>query len=106
MPKYLVTANYTEAGLQGLMKDGATARLAAINGLAAGVGGSVEAVYYGFGDNDIFIIADVPSNEAAAAIALTASASGAATTKTTVLLEPSQIDAAIAMSPAYSPPGS
>jgi len=105
MPKYLITANYTEAGLKGLMKDGATSRVAAINALAAGVGGSVESVYYGFGDNDVFIIGDMPNNEAAAAIALTAGASGAATTTTTVLLEPSQVDAAIAMSPAYTPPG-
>jgi uncharacterized protein with GYD domain len=105
MPKYLVQANYVGEGLKGLLKDGGTGRRAAIEKLFGSVGGKVEAFYFAFGDTDVFVIADVPDNVTAAALSLTVSAAGAATTKITVLLTPEEIDAATKKSPSYRPPG-
>jgi len=60
----------------------------------------------GFGDHDAYVIAELPDNEAAAAVALTVNASGGATTKTIVLLTPEEVDAAAQRSVAYRAPGS
>jgi hypothetical protein len=48
---------------------------------------------------------DLPGNEAAAAVAMTVAASGAATPRTTVLLTPEEVDAATKLSPTYRAPG-
>ena len=40
MGKYLIRASYTQAGIQGVLKDGGSGRKAAIDALAASVGGS------------------------------------------------------------------
>ncbi len=50
-------------------------------------------------------MAEVPDNASMAAIALTVSASGAVTVKTTVLLTPEEIDEAAKKTPSYRPPG-
>jgi len=47
----------------------------------------------------------MPSNEAAAALALTVTAGGGATVNTVALLSPEEIDAAAATSVSYTPPG-
>ena len=105
MPKYLIQANYVGEGLKGLLKEGGSGRRAAVEKLFGSVGGRVEAFYYAFGDTDVFIIADVPDNATAAALSLTVNASGAATSKVTVLLTPEEIDAAAKKAPTYRPPG-
>ncbi len=105
MPKYLVQANYSSEGVKGVLKEGGSARRAAIEKLFASVGGKVEAFYFAFGDTDAFIIADVPDNVTAAALSLTASAPGTASSKVTVLLTPEDIDAATKKSINYRPPG-
>ena len=51
------------------------------------------------------MIADLPDAASAAAIALTVSATGAATVQTTVLLTPEDVDAATRKSPLYAAPG-
>ena len=42
MSKYLFIASYTVEGAQGLMKEGASGRRAAIESMVSGLGGSVE----------------------------------------------------------------
>ena len=69
------------------------------------LGGTVEAYYFGFGSDDFYLIADLPDHAAAAAGALTASASGALGVRTTVLLTPEDIDAATKLTPTYRAPG-
>ena len=105
MPKFLVQANYVGEGIKGLLKEGGTSRRATIEKLAQSMGGKVEAFYYAFGETDAFIIVDVPDNASMAAAALTASASGAVTVKTTVLMTPEEIDEAVKKAPSYRPPG-
>jgi len=105
MGKYLLQASYTATGAQGLIQEGATGRLAAISDLTASVGGSLDWIYYAFGEDDVVGVVDLPSDEAAVAFALTVGASGAVNIRTTVLLSPEQIDAAVKMSPNYRAPG-
>ncbi len=105
MGKYLIRASYTQAGIQGVLKDGGSGRRAAIDALAASVGGSVESCYWALGDDDVFITVDLPDAIAAAAVAATVGATGAATVRTTVLLTAADVDAAVAKHPSYRAPG-
>ena len=105
MPKYLVQANYVGEGVKGLLKEGGTSQRAAAEKLVKSLGGTLEAFYYAFGETDAYVIADLPDNASMAAIALTVSASGAATVKTTVLMTPEDIDEAAKKTPSYRPPG-
>ena len=105
MPKYLVNASYTEAGLKGLLKDGGSKRREAVAQLVKGLGGTLEAFYYAFGDDDISAIMDLPDNVSATASFLVINAAGAAKMKITVLLTPEEVDQATKTSVDYSPPG-
>ncbi len=105
MPKYLFTVSYTAQGAQGLLKDGGTKRKAAAAAAAKSLGGSIEALYFAFGETDAFVIADLPDHAAAAALSLTVGASGAMHGKTTVLMTPEEIDAACKKTVGYRPPG-
>lgn len=106
MPKFLIQASYTDAGVKGLQSAGGSSRRDAVSEALEGVGGSLESFHFGFGDHDAYVIAELPDNEAAAAVALTVNASGGATTKTIVLLTPEEVDAAAQRSVDYRAPGS
>jgi uncharacterized protein with GYD domain len=106
MPKYLIEASYTREGVQGLQSAGGSSRRDAVNEALASVGGSLESFHFAFGEHDAFVIAELPDNEAAAAVALTVNGSGGATTRTTVLLTPEEVDAAAQKSVGYRAPGS
>ena len=105
MPKYLLTASYTPEGLQGLLKDGGTARREAFTAALASVGGTLESMYYAFGQNDLYIVVDMPDRVSMASISLAICATGAVTGNTTVLLTPEEIDQAVQKSINYRPPG-
>ncbi|MEO3889518.1 GYD domain-containing protein [Nonomuraea sp. B5E05] len=105
MPKYLIQATYTAEGLKGVLRDGGTGRRQAVERMAESVGGRVEQMYFAFGDTDTYVILDLPSNAASAAVGLTISATGAVRTKTVVLLAPEEVDEATRMEVAYQPPG-
>jgi uncharacterized protein with GYD domain len=105
MAKYLVRANYTVDGIKGVINEGGSGRQKAVDELATSLGGSLDAFYFAFGETDVYVIVDLPTPEAAAAIALTVGAAGGAATTTTVLLTPEQIDAARNLTPQYRPPG-
>lgn len=105
MAKYLFRANYTAAGAKGLLSEGGSTRRDAVDKMATAVGGTVESFYFAFGDTDAYVVADLPTPDAAAALALAVSASGSVGISTTVLLTPEQIDAARDLAPPYRPPG-
>ena len=106
MPKYLLSVNYTLDGIRGVAAKGGSARKSAASGAVKSAGGKVESFYFAFGGTDVYVIADLPNNEAAAAVALAVSAGGGATVKTTVLLTPDEMDAAAKAQISYRPPGS
>lgn len=106
MAKYLCEASYTSEGMKGLLKEGGSSRRTMIEKLAANMGGSLESFYFAFGDNDVYLVVDMPSNADMAAIAMTVGASGAVSIKTTVLLTPEEVDGASQKTVEYRPPGS
>jgi uncharacterized protein with GYD domain len=91
--------------VKGLLKEGGTGRRKAVDQLVAGLGGKVEAFYYALGDEDVFVIADLPDNTAAAAISLAVNATGAVQLKTVPLLAVEDIDEAAKKTAEYRPPG-
>src|SRR5215204_3904238 len=105
MPKFLLEARYTRDGVQGLQSAGGSSRRDAIAKMTEGLGGKLEAFYFGFGDADAYVIVDVPDNEIATAVALAVNAAGGATVKTVVLVTPEEVDAAAQRSVEYRPPG-
>jgi uncharacterized protein with GYD domain len=107
MPKVLIKASYSVDGLKGLMAAGGTSRVKAIEAALAGVGGSLESLYFAFGSDDIYLIADVPDNAAAIAMAATVATSGATSRyETVILVPPSEVDKAMNVTVDYAPPGS
>jgi uncharacterized protein with GYD domain len=69
------------------------------------VGGTLEAFYFAFGDDDFYLVADVPDNESASAASLVTNASGAVKVKTVVLLTPEEVDRTVKKTVEYRPPG-
>jgi uncharacterized protein with GYD domain len=105
MPKYLLEVSYTLDGVRGVVAKGGSARKAAAQAAAKSVGGKVDSFYFAFGGTDVFVVADLPDNAAAAALALAVTAGGGASVRTVVLLTPDEIDAATQTGVTYSPPG-
>jgi len=106
MPKYMFRASYTAAGAAGVLKEGGSARADAVRKLVESVGGTVESMYWAFGADDFYMIADAPDAEAAAAASLTVGASGAVSVTTAELLTPEQLDEVSRRQVAYRAPGS
>lgn len=105
MPKYLVVASYTAEGAKGVLKDGGSKRKAAAEAALKSVGGKVEAFYFGFGEDDAYVLIDAPDNASVAAASLTIGATGAVSTRTIVLLTPEEVDQAVKKAPSYQAPG-
>jgi uncharacterized protein with GYD domain len=53
MPKYLIQASYTAEGLNGLQKDEASGRRAAIATSIESLGGRLEALHFCFGERSV-----------------------------------------------------
>ena len=105
MPKYLFHGSYTEEGLKGLLKEGGSRRRDAARQTLESVGGTLEAYYHAYGDDDFYIIADMPDNASATALSLVVNATGAVNVKTVVLLTPEEVDQAVNLSVEYRAPG-
>jgi uncharacterized protein with GYD domain len=105
MANYLVIASYSPDGVKGLLKNGGTARVDAVNKSIEGLGGKVQSFYFAFGADDAYVIVELPDNIAAAALGLAVSSTGLTSVKTVVLLTPAEIDEAAKRQVAYTPPG-
>jgi uncharacterized protein with GYD domain len=105
MPKYLIQASYTAEGLKGLQKDKASGRRSAVAQAVEGIGGRLEGMYYGLGEDDVFVIVDAPNTGAVAAMSIAVSASGLVRTRTTALMTVEEVDQALAKSVSYRAPG-
>ena len=105
MAKYMFQGSYTAEGARGVLKDGGSARRAAVEKLAASTGGKLESFYFTFGADDFVIIVDAPDNVSAAAVAMTVASSGAVSLRTTVLLTTEQADEVAKRVVDYRAPG-
>ena len=106
MPKYLWEVSYTAEGMKGMLKEGGSSRRTMVEKLVQNLGGTLEGFYFAFGENDVYVIADMPSNVDTAAVSMTVGAAGAATAKTVVLMSPEEIDEATKKTVEYRAPGS
>jgi uncharacterized protein with GYD domain len=105
MPKFLVKASYNADGARGLLKDGGSKRRAVVQNMVEGMGGKVEAFYYAYGDDDAYLILDLPDAVTGLALSLAVNASGAVRLSTTPLVTPEEVDAASKKGVKYSAPG-
>ena len=105
MPRYLLKVAYSVDGIKGVMKEGAESRSTFVSKMAADLGGSVESFDFAFGQTDVFVIAEMPDDETAAAIAMSVAASGAGSIETVKLLSPAQVDKARGINTGYRAPG-
>lgn len=105
MPKYLFHGSYTPEGFRGLMDEGGSKRREAAEQALKSVGGTLEAFYFAFGDNDFYIIVNLPDNVTTTAVSFVGNASGTFGIKTIVLLTPEEVDEAVKMSVDFRAPG-
>ncbi|HYM12622.1 MAG TPA: GYD domain-containing protein [Bryobacterales bacterium] len=86
MPHYLAQVAYTPQGWEALVKKPQN-RIEAVRPAIEKLGGKIESAWLAFGDYDIVVIFEMPSNVEAAAIAIAFAAGGACkAVKTTPLL--------------------
>jgi uncharacterized protein with GYD domain len=104
MPEYLISARYTTTGLAGVRAAGAKSRVDAVATMLEASGGRLESFHFAFGDADVFAIAEMPDDEAAAAVAMAINSSGAVSIRTTKLLSAEQVDEALRRTVDYQPP--
>jgi uncharacterized protein with GYD domain len=105
MPKYMFTGSFTSKGDLGVEHEGGSNRRKVLTKTFESLGGKLETYYFAFGPDDFVVTGDLPSNLAAAALALTAAGTGAADVRTVVLLTPEEIDAVAKLHPNYRAPG-
>ena len=105
MGRYLFKISYSQAGMQGIMKEGAQHRVDFIAKMTAGVGGSLESFDFAFGKTDAYVLVEIADDETAAAVAMAVAAAGTGGVETVKLLSPAQIDAARGIQTGYKPPG-
>jgi len=106
MAKFMFIANYNSEGVKGVLATGGTARADSLRDAAKSVGGKLESFYFGFGGEDAYVVVDLPDNQAAAALAMTAASSGVVGVRTVVLLTPGEVDEAAKRQVSYRAPGS
>lgn len=105
MSKYLFHGSYTSEGMQGLLREGGSSRVEAAKQALASAGGTLEAFYFAFGDDDFYIIVDLPDNVSTSAVSFVGNVSGTFSIRTVVLLTPEEVDQAVAMHVDFRAPG-
>lgn len=104
MPKIMAKGRYTAEGMAALHRDGAAAREGMVQDMVAAMGGTLDGMYWGFGETDVYVIGDLPDLETAAAGALAAAATGQTHMETVVLLTAAEVDRALAKAKDLTPP--
>ena len=105
MPKYLFYGRYTPEGLKGLMKEGGSKRIEAAKQALGSVGGSLEAFYFSNGEQDFYIIVNLPDHVSSTAITLAGNVSGTFSIRAVALLTPEEMDEAVKRNVDFRPPG-
>jgi uncharacterized protein with GYD domain len=103
--KYLFYGSYSPEGYQGLMKEGGSVRIDVSKQALASVNGSLEAFYYSNGEQDFYIIVNLPDHIASTAVTLVGNASGSFRIRAVQLLTPDEMDQAVRQQVDFRPPG-
>jgi uncharacterized protein with GYD domain len=105
MPKYLFYGRYTPEGYQGLMEEGGSERIEVAKQTLQSVGGSLESFYYSNGEQDFYIIVNLPDQVVSTAVTLIGNATGTFRIRAVPLLTPEEMDKATNMKLNFRPPG-
>ncbi len=105
MQKYLFHGSYTPEGYRGLMEEGGCKRIEAARKALTSVGGSLEAFYFSFAEEDFYIIVDLPDNVTTTAVTLAGNVSGTFSIRGVPLLTAEEMDAAVQRSVDFRAPG-
>ena len=105
MKKFLIKGTYNSDGAKGLIQEGGSGRRTAVEKMLEGMGGKLESFYYAFGEDDVYLIVELPDDISAVAVGLTVNAAGLVKISMTVLLTAADIDAASKKSVSYRAPG-
>ncbi len=92
MALYLWRVSYTTAGAEGLLAEGGTGRWTAIQKALESLGGSLESFHDALGEDDAYLVGDLPDGTAAAALSLRVAAAGGARVTTVPPLTPKQTE--------------
>ena len=105
MPKYFFRASLSPEGVAGVLAEGGTARRATVQSAVETLGGTLDAFYFAFGDDDVVGIFEVPDNETAAAFAMEVSSSGRVSVSPPGLITPEEVDRAREKKSGWRAPG-
>ena len=105
MPKYLFYGRYTHEGYQGLMEEGGSPRIEVSKRALGSVGGSLESFHYSNGEQDFYIIVNLPNHVVATAVTLIGNASGTFNIRAVPLLTPEEMDQAVKLNVDFRAPG-
>jgi uncharacterized protein with GYD domain len=105
VPKYLWKVSYTKAGVKGVANEGASSRRDAVKHAIESLGGELDAMYFAFGEADVYVIGELPDNQSAAALSLAANVSEGLTAETVVLMTPEEFDGATRKNVSFRAPG-
>jgi uncharacterized protein with GYD domain len=105
MATYLHIGSYTRSGAVALRDAGGSARAAAVRDAVESVGGTVQAIYWGFGASRVYAILELPDDLTATALNLAVDAAGALELETVRLHSAEEIDLAARQARSYDPPG-
>jgi uncharacterized protein with GYD domain len=105
MAKFLIMGSYTAEGTKALAKEGGSERKSAVSKMVGALGGKVEAFYFGFGEDDVYVILDVPDTATATALSFAVNSSGMVKLRSVMLMTPEEVDAACKKTVNYRAPG-
>jgi uncharacterized protein with GYD domain len=88
-----------------LLAEGGSMRIEVSKRALGSVGGSLETFYYSFGEEDFYIIVNLPDNVTATAVTLAGNASGTFRIKGVPLLTPEEMDEVVRKQVDFRPPG-
>ena len=105
MPKYLFYGSYTPEGYRGLMEEGGSIRINVSKQALESFGGSLESFYYSNGEQDFYIIVNLPDHVVSTAVTLIGNASGTFRIRAVPLLTPEEMDEAVKLQVDFRAPG-
>jgi GYD domain len=91
MAKYLFRVIITKVTSAGSPADYGAGWETSLSDAVANAQGTVESIYFAFGDTDIYMVADLPDEGAVAELSLAIAQGGDATVRTVVLFAPSRV---------------
>ncbi|MGH8972839.1 MAG: GYD domain-containing protein [Acidimicrobiia bacterium] len=105
MPKFLLRGSYTVDGANRLVEQGGSKRRQQVEEAVNAAGGRLEALYWALGEDDVILIADVPTTTAMAALSLASASAGLIRPKTVMLMTAEEVDEAARQSGDIRAPG-